>query len=385
MDTFGASCRYLVFDPEIDDWLSGRAFDPEFAAARPGGLVWATLASQARRSGWTPLTIDQYANLSAASSDAFLVVQLYRLSSLARELIESGRIRAAVAVCLESPLTAPDFYVSRGATVAEFQHVFAFPGALPKGFGGAGELHSLQWPYERPGKFESHPWGDRRLLTLIGSNRRSNLSMRPKPDAGGLLQYLRRSCRFELTSRKVQRALGRLPELYFKRLEMIEYFASHAEFDLYGFDWDKPVPGAERRFRASIDATYRGTIPHGRKIETLRGYRFAFCSENTVYPGYVTEKLLDCIVAGCVPLYLGAPDIERFVPAGAYVDVRKFQTNDELCVFLHEMSEPVAEAIRECGREFVMSSAFDSFDQANTARRIMTAVESSYLDARDVL
>jgi hypothetical protein len=351
---------------------------PDFVGARPGGRVWASIGSQAAESGWTPVTIDQFRGLSKPQGIACLVVQLYRLSPLARELIAAGRVVPSVAVCLESPLTAPEFYASRGAVAAAFDHVFTFPRSLPRGFAGAGQLHSILWPYHRPEKIECVPWRDRRLLTLINSNRRADLRVPPRRGSDGVMQHARRRLR-QLSKRwTVYHALGRLPELYYKRLEAIQYFAANPEFDLYGFDWDKPIPGAETLFRRSVDLAYRGTLPRGGKIAALGNYRFALCFENTAHPGYVTEKLLDCLAAGCIPLYLGAPDIERYVPPGSYIDVRRFRSFDKLSKCLTTMEAETAETIVQAGRNFLLGAAFDPFDQALAARRIMAAVETSF-------
>lgn len=36
--------------------------------------------------------------------------------------------------------------------------------------------------------------------------------------------------------------------------------------------------------------------------------------ENSVSPDYVTEKLWDGLIAGCVPVYLGAPSALSMIP-----------------------------------------------------------------------
>lgn len=41
------------------------------------------------------------------------------------------------------------------------------------------------------------------------------------------------------------------------------------------------------------------------KIEWLKSYKFNLCFENSSYPGYLTEKLFDAFLAGCVPIYWG--------------------------------------------------------------------------------
>lgn len=51
------------------------------------------------------------------------------------------------------------------------------------------------------------------------------------------------------------------------------------------------------------------------KIEWNKHYRFNLTPENSDAPGYVTEKLLDAISSGCVPIYWGGnnkPDPEIF-------------------------------------------------------------------------
>ena len=41
------------------------------------------------------------------------------------------------------------------------------------------------------------------------------------------------------------------------------------------------------------------------KVEWLKSYKFNLCFENSSYPGYLTEKLFDAFMAGCVPIYWG--------------------------------------------------------------------------------
>jgi len=47
------------------------------------------------------------------------------------------------------------------------------------------------------------------------------------------------------------------------------------------------------------------TKPVENKHATLKEYKYSLCFENSYYPGYVTEKIFDCIAAGCTPIYWG--------------------------------------------------------------------------------
>lgn len=61
------------------------------------------------------------------------------------------------------------------------------------------------------------------------------------------------------------------------------------------------------------------------KMETIAGYKFTLAFENAVADDYATEKLYDPLVAGSVPVYLGAPNVEQIVPAAdCYIDVTDF-------------------------------------------------------------
>lgn len=43
-----------------------------------------------------------------------------------------------------------------------------------------------------------------------------------------------------------------------------------------------------------------------KKYDFNSQYKFTICFENTIYPGYHTEKLFHAKVAGCIPIYFGA-------------------------------------------------------------------------------
>ncbi|MET3133345.1 hypothetical protein AAKU55_003635 [Oxalobacteraceae bacterium GrIS 1.11] len=116
-------------------------------------------------------------------------------------------------------------------------------------------------------------------------------------------------------------------ELYSHRLRTIRWFESGAaaDFDLYGGGWD---PAQFPSYRGKVDD----------KLATLAAYRFAICYENAKnIPGYITEKILDCLRAGTVPVYGGAPNIARWIPPDCYIDIAAFATYDDLYAHLRDM------------------------------------------------
>lgn len=166
-------------------------------------------------------------------------------------------------------------------------------------------------------------------------------------------------------------------ELYSERVRAIRWFEeNHPEdFDLYGTLWDKWwFKGRLSRFNLILSPLYRqfhgtcscrrfpswrGAVP--RKRDVLRKYRFSVCYENAVFPGYITEKPFDCWFAGCVPVYLGAPDVSRLIPRGTYIDKRDFCGYPELYRYMKTMSDTEYDGYRASIESFVNSDAIYPF------------------------
>jgi len=122
-------------------------------------------------------------------------------------------------------------------------------------------------------------------------------------------------------------------ELYSKRIEMIRFFEQHApqNFDLYGNGWNSA------QFKS-----HRGFVPDGYvgKVACLKKYKFCICYENMhSIQGYVTEKIFDCMRAGCVPIYWGASNITDYVPQNCFIPRERFGSNEELYTYLKNMPD----------------------------------------------
>jgi hypothetical protein len=86
-----------------------------------------------------------------------------------------------------------------------------------------------------------------------------------------------------------------------------------------------------------------------------------FCFENVVLKGWVTEKIFDCLVTGTIPIYWGATDIDAFVPPDCFIDMRQFESYDDLRRFLKSLDEKSIEEYRENGRAYLSSPQFQPF------------------------
>lgn len=64
--------------------------------------------------------------------------------------------------------------------------------------------------------------------------------------------------------------------------------------------------------------------PVADKMAFIRRYRFCVAFENTSSPGYVTEKLIEPLLAGSIPLYWGDPEVSRDFDPGCMVNLAAF-------------------------------------------------------------
>lgn len=131
-------------------------------------------------------------------------------------------------------------------------------------------------------------------------------------------------------------------ELYSERIKAIEFFQKQIpdKFFLYGRGWNKPKKYnlREHIFGFKKYSTYKGEIVD--KIKLLSSFKYCLCFENlTNVKGFITEKVFDCFKARCVPIYLGASDIENYIPKNCFIDFRDFQSYEKLLTFLASIDE----------------------------------------------
>lgn len=65
------------------------------------------------------------------------------------------------------------------------------------------------------------------------------------------------------------------------------------------------------------------------KIDAMKPFRFTLALENSSYPGYTTEKLIDAFVARTVPIYWGNPEASRDFNSSSFVNIHDFGSLDE--------------------------------------------------------
>lgn len=135
------------------------------------------------------------------------------------------------------------------------------------------------------------------------------------------------------------------------RSKIVKFFQKKpfGEFEFYGRD-----PGLfsdSEMYLGKVPGTHSGD----EKLALLKHYRFCFCFENCFNPGYISEKIFSGFAAGCIPVYLGAPNVIDYIPKNCFIDYRDFANNEELYRFLKSMSAATYQRYIECIQAFLQS------------------------------
>ncbi|KAL0334865.1 UNVERIFIED_CONTAM: Glycoprotein 3-alpha-L-fucosyltransferase A [Sesamum radiatum] len=76
------------------------------------------------------------------------------------------------------------------------------------------------------------------------------------------------------------------------------------------------------------------------KVETLKRYKFSLAFENSNEEDYVTEKFFQSLVAGAVPVVVGAPNIQEFAPnPGSILHIKEVKDVDSVAKTMKYLAE----------------------------------------------
>ncbi len=162
-------------------------------------------------------------------------------------------------------------------------------------------------------------------------------------------------------------------ELYSRRVEIAQWFHDHSDipFDVYGTP-AFPLPN----YKGALDV----------KLSMLKQYKYCLCFENTDHPvlsaGYITEKILDCLETRTIPIYLGASNIDKYIPAECFIDYRKFAGLRELDEFLHTLPDEQYENHIANIDKFVSSGKLRKFSSDSLNNAIVDLlIEKNFINA----
>jgi len=110
------------------------------------------------------------------------------------------------------------------------------------------------------------------------------------------------------------------------------------------------------------------------KWEVLSKYKFIFCPENSRFDGYVTEKPIQPMCMGSIPIYFGAPDIYEYLPKGTFIDADKFNVK-ELAEYIKYMPHSEYIGYLKRIRKFITTDESKRFTSVEFTNKFMKVLE----------
>lgn len=294
-----------------------------------GLLPYYNFKKDLEKAGYIVTTFDHYRNFESQDLSSALYISFGRQRD--PELPKGLGLRLFAFFLLEPPLVDKKMYDSLPLLTNYFQNVFIHNTSGDcynlKNVDIA-KLRKLYWP--QPQSFVTDKDWEKsnrhRSVVLINSHHK------PKSFSGR--------------------------ELYSERIHWAVGLSKFISVDLYGRGWTNLFSRSSMWFvylknYFKIKKIYKG--PCQSKTETMSQYIFALCFENLKMDGYITEKIFDCFYAGTIPIYWGGADIEKWIPAGCYIDVRKFKNPENLALYLKKISSDEIALYRKNAKRFLAS------------------------------
>jgi hypothetical protein len=159
---------------------------------------------------------------------------------------------------------------------------------------------------------------------------------------------------------------GRNGELYTLRYEIAKFLSSYDGFDLYGVGWNQIK-------KIKNSSCFKGVAKS--KLDVLSQYKFSIAIENSsVELGGISEKIFDSFGAGCIPIYLGAPNVTRYIPRECFIDYRDFSSPSELYKYVSTMEESEYFNYINAIKSFMRSKEYEAFNSKGFTKAGLEAI-----------
>jgi len=168
------------------------------------------------------------------------------------------------------------------------------------------------------------------------------------------------------------------------RVEADKGFCSYfgKDYESFGKGWDKRCYQGEVGFdgeriiminkTGSWERKYINPVPP--EYYVISRFKFNFCPENSRFDGYVTEKPIQAMACGTIPVYCGAPDVRNYLPEGTFIDTDEV-TPLELCNIIYTMDEKEQQKYRKRIKKFLTTKESDNFSSYIFAKKLIKLVE----------
>ena len=347
----------ISISAEVDAFQRERILRSDWARRYPGAEWMSSLAERLMGHGIAVTTSDMaWSHVLSGYWDAKSIGVVQHVNDPLSESLTAQGATPLVLLAFESPMFVPEFYHTLPTIAPKFNNRVLFGGAFDTFEAKRGSNYGLRFPsYSNEDLGRVKSWHSRRPCVAVVNNKYSVTSAfcnwRYPIDC---LRWMNRVCRRPFVTGA--HAAYADSQLHDQRLAAILTFGQRGQLDLFGEGWEslRNLPGAwQGRLSTVVKDAHKGRIDWKDKKALIAHYKYSLCLENYAYPGYVTEKIVECFAAGTVPIYLGAPDVQDLIPLSAFIDARCFARWEDLVEHLEVMTEEEALTMIESGREYL--------------------------------
>lgn len=347
--------KYIAICDDPDEFKENKIIDSDYAKKYPGSSWVPFLGSKLKTIDVLLVTGDvAYKNITDGNwrSKDVAVIQLAS-SKIGENLCNKGA-KPFVYILAESLLWVPHVYKNIATVTGKYKTRIMFSGvydwiSTAKSFNDK----ILNFPSVFSNKYISNKkWSNKKFLVAVFSNK-YHISDYTKIE---MIKPLKTLSRYYNRFRMAEVKYILKHELQTERYRALEYFYTRRLMDLYGTDWDNLnniEPVVSENLLRELEIRKPRRIEN--KLDYISNYKFSLVYENIAFPGYVTEKIIETISAGVVPIYYGAPDIKDYLPGNIYIHMREFNDYQALEKHIKSIDEHTYSAMIEKGRMFLES------------------------------
>lgn len=374
------SVKKVIVSAEDDLFKMNRIMNVDWAKKYPGAS-WINCLQVLMKGEFELATSD--VALSHINTNFWNIQDLYIIQhgtdKNAEELINRGA-RPLILTCFESPLYIGSFYDNFQNASMKFPTKIVPNGLFLNQKSNENDFFYFPSFFQNELGIRRKDWAQRKLMSMVVSNKYVFEGHR---DVELNLRYFI----WWLKAKVIQTFLAKnftsktnlahRVQLQDTRLEYIYFFKVKNALDLFGGGWGslKNLPPKwQKRFFNLIDKSKNKKVDS--KLDAIADYKFNLCIENAEFPGYITEKIIDAMVAKTIPVYMGAPDVEDFIPSNCFVNARKFKKLENLYEYLIQVSESEANTIIENGQTFLKSQEGNRYSYEGFSELIQKVVVS---------
>lgn len=314
---------------------------------------------------WADKAIEMIKNGKWNSKEVLIIQEMS--SKKGNMLVKLGAI-PLISICYEGPFIGHSYYEKINYFGKLFKKIIIYDNNYPNLQFNKNKILNVGFPCIESHQIETHfkaltkkEWDTKKLIVGIWANKHYSLHK------GKILYHLKNKhykyLIYEILSKLISKTYraNLKNQLIDKRNQTFINISKIVKFDLIGKGWHSSheVPKKVRlKMNKYKNNIFDGSLHKFEKLtknEIYKDYKFALCFENTSSKSYITEKIFDCFVNKIIPIYLGAPDINNYVPENCFIDYRSFNNDQQLIDFLENFTLNDANKYLYNAQKFLLS------------------------------